>query len=148
MTKEREELRDKIVDWIPGLRTAEYCVGLDHHQKMLKYSRDVLERGTDMQLEALGQAPLSQSTTDAGDKDMGVSVTGDVTYHISVPQPPKRNRPWVPVLAAIAGALGGAGLATALLRPAPVVPAQMRDTDTDTQYDLRIIPMEQADESH
>lgn len=94
---------------------------------------------------------------DGNGEDMGVKIGDEIHYHTTTTQP-AAPQPATPVestsskllpyllAAALAGGsgLGGALLATQLAKPAttvieqPVVQQPNIDTDTDTQYELRI----------
>jgi len=127
-----------------GLAAAGRAVGLDDHQKMLADHRRRLHDGHVAAMAALG-AEAGEMPED----DMGVQVTGDITNYITAPQATsgaaQKLLPYV-LAAALAG---GGGVAGALLTSylasngeQPVIVQQPEnevvDTDTDTQYELRI----------
>lgn len=144
-----EEIRNSIASALPRLAIAGRAAGLENHMQMLADHRRRLLDGHRAQMAALGQP----ATDPPGDEDMGVHIAGDTNNYITATQPSaatspiSRMLPYVLAAAALAGGggVGGALLATQLAKPATAVVEQVvqptqpvTDTDTDTQYELRI----------
>ena len=150
-----QEIANRAATAGAGLAAAAKAVALADHKRMLEEHRRRTREGHVAMMRAAGFDPATLQTD--GDDDMGgdVTVTGDI--HVTMPQsssagdaqPKKPSRLSAvagPLAAALLGTgLGAVGVATALqsFRPQtpavqPPAPPPFVDTDTDTQYELRL----------
>ena len=140
-----EEIANRAATAGAGLAAAAKAVALEDHRRMLRDYARRLRDSHEAQMRAAGIEPSATEDEDMGD----ISVSGD-TYFAPPPsaqgngsESGKKSAVLPVLLAALSSALGGAGLTAGVMsvlnRPQPqVVTPQFEDTDTDTQYELRL----------
>lgn len=153
-----QEMANRAATAGAGLAAAAKAVALADHRRMLDEAHRRTREGHVAMMRAAGFDPASLKTDEDDEMGGDVTVTGDI--HITTASPaqqeaPKSDEPKtgskfasgaLPLAAAALGtALGAAGVAAVQMmkpnQPAPVVQPdtpRFTDTDTDTQYELRL----------